>query len=108
MALCEHCEAELIRPQQRLPEPWFDHDAHTIAGQNVPPVLWRMLEVLWRRRRMLVARESMMALLYGHRIDEPDDHNITVYACRLRLLLAPTPFAIKNERNHGYRLIERK
>lgn len=106
MALCERCQVEIIRPQDRLPEPWFDQDAHTIAGQWMRLSCWRVLEILWQRRGKMVSRDSLMTLLYSHLRDPPEDR-IPVYVSFLRPALKATPFVIQNERGRGYRLIER-
>ena len=108
MALCERCLAEIGRPQDRLPEPWFDHDACQIAGFYVATVPWGLLEILWRRRGKIISRESLMALLYGAAsANPPDERIITVYVCKLRRALMPTPFTIRAEYGRGYRLIDR-
>jgi hypothetical protein len=88
-----------------LPPPWFDHDAHAIAGRRAPLICWRLIELLWLRRDRMVMRESIMTLLYGEASDPPGEHNLNVYICHLRRMLAPPPFAIETERKRGYRLI---
>ncbi len=109
MALCERCQAEITRPQDRLPEPWFDHDAHLIAGKHVSLLLWRFLELLWRRRGRIVACESVMALLYGDCSDPPEEVIVKIYICKLRKKLRPVPFVtIKTEWGLGYQLIDNR
>ncbi len=107
MALCERCQAEIVSPRYKLPPPWFDHDEHLIDRQYVPPILWQLLEILWRRRGHMVTRESLMTVLYGHESEPPKDFIITIYVCQLRRLLSPTPFVIETEWKRGYRLNER-
>jgi hypothetical protein len=72
MALCEHCRAGLEGPGERLPPPWFDHDHLMLAGRPAeaegtagagsslapPATAW-------------VANDSLMALLYSRRPDNP-------------------------------------
>lgn len=108
MALCEHCRAELAGSAERLPPPWFDHDHHKVAGRYVPPTPWAVLEVLWRRRGLIVSHESLITLLYGDRADPPSasDRLIIIWACRLRRVLEPTPYAIRNVWGAGYVLVD--
>ncbi len=108
MALCERCQAEIIRPQDRLPEPWFNHDAHLIGRECVSPRLWQVLELLWRRRGRIVARESIMALLYGDRNDPPGQDILNVYVCLLRKKLGATPVAILSARGLGFQAIDNR
>lgn len=108
MALCERCQAEIVRPQDGLPKPWFNHAAHLIGRESVPPIIWRILEILWRRRGSVVMRETMMALLYGHCSDPPEERLLTVYIWHLRKRLTATPIVIKTEHLLGYRLIDNR
>jgi hypothetical protein len=107
MALCEHCAAELEKPAERLPAPWFDHVARRIAGERARPTEWRLLEILWRRRDRFVSQDSLMILLYAHRPDEaPLGKIIDVFVCQLRRRLALTPYSIATKFGAGYRFIE--
>ncbi len=108
MALCERCQAEITRPQDRLPEPWFDHDRHLVAGHHVSPRVWQVLEILWRRRRLMVTTESLMTLLYSDFSDPPGPEMLKCYICLLRKPLRMTPFAIQTERERGYRLVDNR
>jgi hypothetical protein len=110
MALCEHCRAELDGGGERLPPPWFDYDQRTVAGNPLTATEWRLLEILWRRRRGdAVTRDSLMTLLYGDRLDDPpEDKIIDVWICRLRAKLDPTPYAIRTHWGDGYRFLEHK
>ncbi len=108
MSLCERCLAEIGRPQDRLPAPWFDHDAHQICETKITPTIWGLLEILRRRRGNLVSRDSLMTLLYGAAVANPPfDRVLSVYVCKLRRALIPTPFTIVTEYGRGYRLIDR-
>jgi hypothetical protein len=85
MALCEHCRAGLPGSAERLPPPWSDHDRRTIAGRRTGREPWRVLEVLWRRRGRIVSTESLMALAYGDRADDPPgDKIMLIWILRLR------------------------
>jgi DNA-binding winged helix-turn-helix (wHTH) protein len=108
VSLCERCRAELAE-DERLPPPWFDHAQHQVGGVALSPSEWRVLEVLWRRRGCTVATDSLMALLYDSRPDEPpDDKIIVVYICRLRAALDHTPYSIRTLHGEGYELLTGK
>jgi DNA-binding winged helix-turn-helix (wHTH) protein len=108
MALCEHCEAEIARPGERLPAPWFDHDQKTIGSEHVEPKLWEVMQILWKRRGHYTTRDSFMALLYGDRPDDPPHEKIIdVFISKLRRVLTTTPYAIDSAYNSGYQLIDR-
>jgi hypothetical protein len=108
MALCEHCEAEIARPGEKLPAPWFDHDQKTIGAEHVEPKIWEVMQILWRRRGHYTTRDSFMALLYGDRPDDPPHEKIIdVYISKLRRVLTATPYAISSVYAGGYQLIDR-
>jgi hypothetical protein len=110
VALCEHCRAELVDGRAgRLPGPWFDHDHRRAAGTPLTKLEWQLLEILWRRRDRTVSVDSLMTLLYGHRVDNPpDDKIIDVFICKVRRKVDPTPYAIRTAWKEGYQLIDRK
>jgi DNA-binding winged helix-turn-helix (wHTH) protein len=107
MALCEFCQAEIDHPSRRLPEPWFDHDRHEVTGKRLPRLTWELLTILWHRRSRTVSVETLLAMLYANRIDDPpDDATIRVLVSRLRRNLDATPFVITAFWGLGYRLEE--
>jgi DNA-binding winged helix-turn-helix (wHTH) protein len=110
VALCEVCRAELVDGTvERLPPPWFDHDARTVAGKQLTPKDWQVLEILWRRRHRKVSTDTLMTLLYsGEPDDPPADQIIAVYICRLRAALDPTPYSIQTGWRDGYQLLLHK
>jgi hypothetical protein len=108
MSLCEQCRAEIARPSEKMPEPWFDDDQKTIAGRHCEPMIWRLLQILWPRRGRYTSCDSLMTLLYASETDDPPhDAIIRVYMFRLRQALEPTPFAILCSTGHGYQLVDR-
>lgn len=107
MALCEHCRAELERPDEKLPPPWFDHGTHEVAGVRLPPIPWKILEILYRRRDRVVSKDSLMTLLYSDRPDNPPcEKIIDVFICRLRSVLKSTPYSIRTQWAIGYQWLE--
>jgi hypothetical protein len=108
VALCEFCQAEIDHPSRRLPEPWFDHDRHEVLGKRLPRKTWELLAILWHRRSRTVSVDTLLAMLYAERIDDPpDDSIVRVLISRLRRILDPTPFVITAFWGLGYRLEER-
>jgi hypothetical protein len=108
MSLCEQCRAEIARPSEKMPEPWFDDDQKTIAGAQVEPMIWKTLEILWRRRAQHLSVDILMTLLYSDKPDDPPgDRVIRVHICKLRNALTPTPYAIDSLYVAGYRLVDR-
>jgi two-component system cell cycle response regulator CtrA len=107
MALCEHCRAELDNPTERLPPPWFDHDRREVAGHRLTPREWQLLNILWRRRGKVLAKESLITLMYSDEVDNPPfDKIIDVFVCKLRRRLTPSPYWVETIWGHGYRLDE--
>jgi DNA-binding response OmpR family regulator len=110
VALCEHCRAELAGDVMvaRLPEPWIDHDRHAIHGVHVPLMEWRVLELLYARRRSgPVSEDTMMTILYSDKPDDPPQETIIkVFMCKLRQKLKPTPFGIRTIWGQGYEWVE--
>jgi DNA-binding response OmpR family regulator len=106
MALCECCLAEIQAPAERLPPPWFDYDRQEIAGRRAQQKVWRLLEILWRRRGRAVSRDSIMTLLYSDKADPPLDKVVDVHVSKLRPMLKPTPYAVETDWGNGYRLVE--
>ena len=106
MALCEHCRAALEGTAERLPPPWFDHDKHLIAGRRATKMQWALLEVLYRRRGRIVSKDSLITLMYSDRLDVPFDKIIDVYICKLRPLLAASPYRIRTHWGEGYQLMD--
>jgi hypothetical protein len=114
MALCERCDAELQHGLEPLPARYFDSVGHAILNGDgrvsLSPLPWRVLNILWHRRRQFTRHATLVMLLYSgpEDIDEPETGEavMKVHVTRVRKALKGLPFSIICQYNFGYRLVE--
>jgi hypothetical protein len=104
--LCEHCLAEIAGTVELLPNPPFNSVQQTVCGLPVPRGVWRVIEVLYRRRgRAPVSLNSLMLVLYGDRLDPPEARIIPTLICRARPIVALAGWHIRNYHGRGWELV---
>jgi len=104
MALCEQCVIELehgVVLPIAMRGPIWEIDGER---RHAPPILRRMFKLLWSRRGDVVARESMMQVLYSLRNDPPDAKGLDVNIWRLRRLLRGSGLRILTAWGQGWQL----
>jgi hypothetical protein len=109
MSLCELCAAE-IDPfsTHDLPAMWFHPTTRQIGSRRVSPTVWQIATLLWnRRQRDPVSRNTLYALLYAHKPNDPPcEQTINVFISFVRNAFKGTPYTVVNYRDVGWKLVE--
>ena len=103
---CEHCGAEINSvavPAEMCGAIWRISGEQRRASRTMRLIF----ETLWKRRGRIVARISLLGLLYGMRANPPNDKTLDVHIYLLRQLLDGSDYEIESDYGLGWRLVSR-
>lgn len=71
---------------------------------HLAPKEWEVFEKLYSAKGRVLSKGALLDWLYQLEDDEPYSNIISVFICRIRLLVAPLGITITTYKRHGYAL----